>query len=60
MVKLFTLRGDPTGGMLPFFYVSWSAIGAGLALAVTVGLAAGIIPAVLAMRLRVIDALRRV
>jgi ABC-type antimicrobial peptide transport system permease subunit len=46
--------------MLPFFYVSWTAMGAGLALAVTVGLAAGIIPAVLAMRLRVIDALRRV
>jgi len=60
LVKLFTLRGDPTGGLLPFFYVSWSATAFGLALALAVGLAAGIIPAVLGMRLRVVDALRRV
>lgn len=60
LVKLFTLKGDPTGGMLPFFYISGGALGAGLALAVGVGLAAGIIPAVLGMRLRVVDALRRV
>jgi putative ABC transport system permease protein len=60
LVKLFTLKGDPTGGMLPFFYISGAALGAGLALALGVGLAAGIIPAVLGMRLRVVDALRRV
>jgi putative ABC transport system permease protein len=60
LVKIFSLKGDPTGGMLPFFYISWSAVATGLALALAVGLVAGIVPAVLAMRLRVIDALRRV
>ena len=60
LAKLFTLRGDPTGGLLPFFYLPSDAIVAGLALAVTVGLAAGILPAVAASRLRVVDALRRV
>ncbi len=59
-VKLFTLRGDPTGGMLPFFYLSPGKMLLGLLLAVAVGMAAGIIPAMLAMRLRIVDALRRV
>jgi len=58
--KLFTLGGDPTHGMLPFFYLPASAIAAGLALAVAVGALAGILPATSAMRLRVVDALRRV
>jgi putative ABC transport system permease protein len=59
LAKLFTLRGDPTGGMLPFFYVPGSALAAGLGLTVLVGLVAGIVPAMGAMRLRVIEALRR-
>lgn len=59
-VKLFTLRGDPTGGMLPFFYLSPGRMALGLFLAVAVGVAAGIIPAMLAMRLKIVDALRRV
>jgi len=58
--KLFTLRGDPTGGLLPFFYLSPSAIVTGFGLAIAVGLMAGILPAVSAMRLRVVGALRRV
>jgi putative ABC transport system permease protein len=58
--KLFTLRGDPTGGLLPFFYLSPGAIATGFGLAITVGLVAGILPAVSAMRLRVVGALRRV
>jgi ABC-type antimicrobial peptide transport system permease subunit len=60
LVKLFTMRGDPTGGMLPVFYLSWTRLGLGLVLALGVGVAAGIIPALLAMRLKIVDALRRV
>jgi len=60
MAKLFTLGGDPTGGMLPFFYLGPDSMALGLALALIVGLAAGAIPALTAMRLRIVDALRRV
>jgi putative ABC transport system permease protein len=60
LAKLFTLRGDPTGGLLPFFYLAPRAMAAGLALALVVGLLAGILPSLAAMRLRVVDALRRV
>jgi putative ABC transport system permease protein len=59
VAKLFTLTGDPTGGMLPFFYFSPAAMGLGVAVALGVGAAAGILPALSAMRLSVIDALRR-
>ena len=60
LAKLFTLRGDPTGGLLPFFYLTSNAIALGFALAMGVGLLAGILPALAAMRLRVVDALRKV
>jgi putative ABC transport system permease protein len=60
LAKLFTLRGDPTGGLLPFFYLPSDSILLGLGLALTVGLLAGILPAVAASRLRVVDALRRI
>ena len=60
LAKLFTLRGDPTHGMLPFFYLPPNAIALGFVLALLIGLMAGILPALSAMRLRVVDALRRV
>jgi putative ABC transport system permease protein len=60
LAKLFTLRGDPTGGLLPFFYLPLNVIALGFALAIAMGLMAGILPALFAMRLRVIDALRKV
>jgi putative ABC transport system permease protein len=60
LAKLLTLRGDPTGGLLPFFYLSPDAVALGLALAAAVGVIAGLLPAVSAARLRVVDALRRV
>jgi putative ABC transport system permease protein len=60
LAKLFTLRGDPTGGLLPFFYLPPSVIILGMALALMVGLMAGILPALAAGKLRVVDALRRV
>jgi putative ABC transport system permease protein len=60
LAKLFTLSGDPTRGLLPFFFLPGEAIFAGLALTVIVGAISGLIPAIGAMRLRVVDALRRV
>jgi putative ABC transport system permease protein len=60
LAKLLTLRGDPTGGLLPFFYLSPEAAALGFALSLAVGLVAGVVPAVSAARLRVVDALRRV
>jgi putative ABC transport system permease protein len=51
--------GDPTGGFLPIFILPTRdvLIGAGLILAL--GLLAGLLPALGAMRLRIVDALRR-
>lgn len=60
LAKLLTLRGDPTGGLLPFFYLPAQAMILGAVLALAVGLAAGIWPAYSAGRLRVVDALRSV
>lgn len=60
LAKLLTLAGDPTNGMLPGFYLPPASLGVGLGLAVVVGLMAGLIPAWSAMRLQVVDALRRV
>ncbi len=60
LAKLFTLSGDPTNGMLPYFHLPSGAIAAGFALALAAGAAAGVIPAVGAMRLKIVDALRRV
>lgn len=60
LAKLLTLRGDPTGGLLPFFYLPTQAMAVGAVLALAVGLAAGIWPAYSAGRLKVVDALRSV
>ncbi len=60
LAKLFTLRGDPTRGLLPYFYLPPKAMVSGLALALVVGVISGILPAVSAMRLRVVEAMRRV
>jgi putative ABC transport system permease protein len=60
LAKMFSLRGDPTGGLLPFFYLPSQWIVAGIGTALLVGTAGGILPAITAMRLRVVDAIRRV
>lgn len=60
MAKLYALRGDPTGGLLPAFYLGPKNIYMGLIISILIGLAAGIIPAVQSMRLKIVDALRRV
>jgi putative ABC transport system permease protein len=58
--KLFTLSGDPTGGFLPLFYLPPLQMVVGLVLTLLVGVASGIIPALLAMRLKIVEALRRI
>ena len=58
--KLMTLAGDPTHGMLPLFYLPSRMVGIGFGVALAFGVASGVIPAITAMRLRVVDALRRV
>ena len=60
LAKLFTLGGDPTRGLLPLFRLPGSAMLVGIGVAFAVGIAAGLLPALGAMRLRVVDALRRV
>jgi putative ABC transport system permease protein len=60
LAKLLTLGGDPTNGVLPFFYLPVAAMVTGVLLALAVGVAAGLWPAFSAGRLRVVDALRRV
>ncbi len=52
-------RGDPTGGMLPLFYFPTLDVLTGVGFSLALGVAAGIFPALQAMRLRVADALRR-
>ncbi len=56
---LFTSRGDPTGGMLPQFYLPARDLLIGAAISIALGFLTGIFPALQAMRLRVSDALRR-
>lgn len=60
LCKLFTLGGDPTNGLLPVFFLDHKTIIFGVIVAVTVGLVSGFIPAFFAMRLNIVDALRRV
>jgi len=59
LARLLIGRGDPTGGMLPIFLMPpWSAALGGVII-VLLGLATGTVPALQAMRLRVVQALRR-
>jgi putative ABC transport system permease protein len=51
--------GDPTHGLLPAFVLPSRDLGVGVALMTGLGLLAGALPAVSAMRLRITDALRR-
>jgi putative ABC transport system permease protein len=55
----FVQRGDPTGGMLPIFMLPTRDVAVGGLLIMVLGLAAGLVPAVTAMQLKITDALRR-
>jgi putative ABC transport system permease protein len=52
--------GDPTGGFLSVFIFPLRDVGIGVVLVVLLGLATGLLPALRAMRLTIVDALRRV
>jgi len=56
---LLTQGGDPTNGMLPAFYLPTADLVRGVLFALALGVLSGIMPAVQAMRLRIVDALRR-
>ena len=56
---LITVKGDPTGGALPIFFLPMRDLFLGAGLVLAVGLAAGILPSLQARRLRIADALRR-
>ena len=56
---LLVSGGDPTGGFLPIFFFPPEDLVLGAALVLLLGLAAGALPAIGAMRLRTVDALRR-
>lgn len=60
LAKLFTLGGDPTGGVLQTFLLPGSSMLLGMICAIAIGFLSGVLPATTAMRLRVVDALRRV
>ena len=49
-----------SGGFLPFFYIPWSTALMGLAVSLFIGFASGLIPAVNAARLSVVNGLRKV
>ena len=56
---LLVQGGDPTGGFLPIFALPPRDVVLGVGLMVALGLLAGLLPAMGAMRLRITDALRR-
>lgn len=60
LAKLFTLARTPLNSILAVILLPPASVLLGIAVALVVGAAAGLIPALGAMRLRVVDALRRV
>jgi putative ABC transport system permease protein len=60
LAALLIAGGDPTGGFLQVFYFPEKDVVWGVAFVVILGFVAGILPALQAMRLRIVDALRRV
>ena len=57
---VMTSRGDPTGGLLPLFYMPYRDLAVGVAFSVALGLVTGFFPALQAMRLQVAEALRKI
>lgn len=51
--------GDPTGGFLPIFYYPGKDVVWGVVFVLLLGILTGLVPALRAMRLRIVDALRR-
>lgn len=51
--------GDPTGGFLPVFFLPGRDLALGVVFVALLGLVTGFVPALTAMRLRIVEALRR-
>jgi putative ABC transport system permease protein len=58
--KVITLGGSPVPSILPLFYLPMSQVVVGILVAVSIGAVAGLIPAISASRLRVVEALRKI
>lgn len=56
---LLIAQGDPTGGLLPIFHFPPADVALGVVLVVLLGLTSGMVPALQASRLKIVDALRR-
>ena len=52
-------QGDPTGGLLPIFHFPVRDLAFGITLVLALGLFSGLVPALQAGRLKIVDALRR-
>ena len=59
LALMLVSMGDPTNGALPIFYLPARDLITGIVLIGTMGLVAGILPALQAQRLQIADALRR-
>lgn len=58
--KIFTLKGDPTGGFLPVFYISLNHIALGFLLVFFFGFLSGALPANRVYKLKIVETLGRV
>jgi putative ABC transport system permease protein len=56
---LIISQGDPTGGLLPAFYLPPADMVLGAVIILLLGIGAGLLPAFQASRLKIVDALRR-
>ncbi|MBA3639628.1 MAG: FtsX-like permease family protein [Acidobacteriota bacterium] len=56
---LMIAQGDPTGGLLPIFHFPPKDVVLGIVLVVVLGVLSGMVPALQAGRLKIVDALRR-
>ncbi len=56
---LMIAQGDPTGGLLPIFHFPPKDVVLGIVLVVVLGVLSGMVPALQASRLKIVDALRR-
>ncbi len=57
---LFSVINFTGGGIIPNFYVKLQTLGLGLAVSIAMGVLSGVIPAVQASRLRIVEAFRQV
>jgi putative ABC transport system permease protein len=57
--SLITFGGDPTGGLLPIFHFPTRDVVFGVLLVFLLGFGTGLLPALQASRLKIVDALRR-